>query len=56
MQYDLDMTQMMQGLMDGMAQGQDLGLKVSNVNIKMTCDNYNAIENIELPAEAQSVA
>lgn len=56
MQYDLNMTQMMQSLMDGMAKGQDLNLKVSNVNIKMTCDNYNAIENIELPAEAQSAA
>lgn len=55
MQYDLDMTALMQGLIDAMSQGQDAGLKVSGVKVKMTCDNYNAV-NIELPAEAKPVA
>ncbi len=55
MQYDLDMTALMQGLMDGMSQGQDTGVKVSNVTIKMTCDNYDNV-TVELPAEAKPAA
>ncbi len=56
MQYDLDMTKIMESLMSAMSQGQDVGLKINTTSIKMTCDNYNAIENIELPPEAQNAA
>lgn len=56
MQYDLDMTQIMQSMMTAMAQGQDTGLTINTASIKMTCNNYNAIEDIELPAEAQNAA
>lgn len=56
MQYDLDMTQIMQSMMTAMAEGQDAGLTINAASIKMTCNNYNAIEDIELPAEAQNAA
>lgn len=55
MQYDLDMTALMQGLMESISEGQDAAVKVSNVTIKMTCDNYDNV-TVELPAEAKPAA
>ena len=50
MQYELDMTAMMQSMMSAMAEG--VSMNISNVSVKMTCDNYNAVEDFEIPAEA----
>ena len=58
MKYELDMTEMMQKLMITMvaqAAGvteDEVPMTVSKMVISMTCDNYNAVEDFDIPEEA----
>lgn len=59
-QYALDMTEMMQKIMDAsletMGAGDSaLSLKVAQMMISMRCYDFNAVEEIEIPAEALNV-
>lgn len=58
--YELDMTEMMQKLMDESmkamgASEEELLVKVEKTSISMVCSDFNAIEEIEIPAEALGV-
>ena len=56
--YAMDMTQMMQGMMDKIlaasAEGEDTSgmLTVDKVNMVMDCFNFNSAADFEIPAEA----
>ncbi|GFI62595.1 hypothetical protein IMSAG049_01779 [Clostridiales bacterium] len=57
MKYELDMTDMMQKLMTNMMSqmgqsGEAEGITVSKMVISMTCDNFDSVEDFEIPAEA----
>ncbi len=58
MKYELDMTEMAQALMvsiiaqsAGLSE-EDVPMTVSEMIISMTCDNYNAVEEFEIPEAA----
>lgn len=58
--YALDMTEMMQKLMDESmkamgASEEELLVKIEKTVISMVCSDFNAIEEIEIPAEALGV-
>lgn len=58
--YELDMTEMMQKLMDESmkamgASEEELLVKIEKTVISMVCSDFNAIEEIEIPAEALGV-
>lgn len=58
--YALDMTEMMQKLMDESmkamgASEEELLVKIEKTVISMVCSDFNAIEEIEIPEEALSV-
>lgn len=50
--YELDMTEMMASLMGSMSEEETGGLEFTKTLITMTCDNFNAVEDFEIPAEA----
>ena len=56
--YDMDMTTVMQNLMtnmmDSMGGSADMELTISKMTISMTLRNFNGVEAIEIPAEAQA--
>ena len=58
--YEMDMTAIMQSLMtkmmDSMGAGEENKLDVSNVLVSMTVSNINAVDSIEIPAEALNAA
>lgn len=55
--YEIDMTGMMQSLMDNMLAAaaqttEEVPLVISKTMVTMTCDNFNAVEDFEIPADA----
>ncbi len=50
--YELDMTAVMAGLMGSMSAEESGGMEFTKTLITMTCDNFNAVEDFEIPAEA----
>ena len=58
-QYEMDMSQMIDSIlqkaleMEGAA-GQGMTMTVSKAAMSLTCSNFNAVEDFELPAEAQN--
>lgn len=50
--YELDMTEMMAGLMGSMSTEETGGITFTKTMVTMTCDNFNAVEDFEIPAEA----
>ncbi len=58
MKYELEMTEMMQKLVVAVvaqsvgAAEEEIPITVSKMLISMTCDNYNAVEDFEIPEEA----
>lgn len=53
MKYEVDMTEMMGKMMSTLG-GEEAGMTFGTVTMSMTCDNYNAVEDFEIPAEALS--
>lgn len=56
MQYELDMTAMMQGIMDVMSGGEENPVTISKTLVHMTCSNFDAVPDFEVPAEALAAA
>ena len=61
MKYEIDMTQMMQKIMDESlkamgAESSSLQMKIEKTSITMVCSDFNAIAEIEIPAEALGVS
>ena len=50
--YELDMTAVMAGLMGSMSAEESGGMEFTKTLITMTCDNFNTVEDFEIPAEA----
>lgn len=53
--YEMDMTAMMQSIMEKVLSeqaGVDVGLTVEKMNVSMVMRDFNAIETIDIPAEA----
>lgn len=54
--YEMDMTAMMQGMMDKLMASEDetadLGLTIDKCAVVMVCSDYNGIDAIEIPQEA----
>ena len=55
MGYELDMTSMMESIMNNMAAGEENDMKINQTVIRMTCKDFNNITPIEVPAEALAV-
>lgn len=56
MQYELDMTAMMQGILDVMSAGEENPITISKTLVHMTCSNFDAVPDFEVPAEALAAA
>ena len=53
--YEMDMAAMMQSILEKVLSeqaGMDVGLTVEKMNVSMVMRDFNAIENIDIPAEA----
>ena len=58
-QYEMDMSQMIDSIVQNAleaegAAGQGMTMTVSKAAMSLTCSNFNAVEDFELPAEAQN--
>jgi len=57
-QYEMDMSQMIDSILqkaleaEGTAEG--MTMTVSKAAMSLTCSNFDAVEDFELPAEAQN--
>lgn len=51
--YEMDMSAMMQSMMDSVAADEDVDVTIGKVFVSMTVTDYNSVESIQLPAEAQ---
>ena len=55
--YEMDMTEMMQKIMDesmkamGMAE-EDIAINIEKTSVMMVCSDFNEVEEIEIPADA----
>ena len=55
--YEMDMTEMMQKIMDesmkamGMAE-EDIAIDIEKTSVVMVCSDFNDVEEIEIPADA----
>lgn len=56
MQYELDMTAMMQAILDTMGAGEESPITISKTLVHMTCSNFDAVPDFEVPAEALAAA
>lgn len=56
MQYELNMTAMMQGILDVMSGGEENPITISKTLVHMTCSNFDAVPDFEVPAEALAAA
>lgn len=56
MQYELDMTAMMQGILDVMSAVEENPITISKTLVHMTCSNFDAVPDFEVPAEALAAA
>ncbi|MBM6829259.1 hypothetical protein H9X85_06355 [Anaerotignum lactatifermentans] len=50
--YELDMTEMMASLMSSMGTEDTGGIAFTKTMVSMTCDNFNAVEDFVIPADA----
>lgn len=58
-QYEMDMSQMIDSILQNALEGaadQGMTMTVSKAAMLMTCSNFDAVEDFELPAEAQNAA
>lgn len=55
-QYELDMTSMMQAIFDNLSGGEENPVTISTTLMRMTCSNFDAVQDIEVPAEALAAA
>lgn len=58
-QYEMDMSQMIDSIVQNAleaegAAGQGMTMTVSKAAMSLTCSNFNAVDDFELPAEAQN--
>ena len=54
LQYELDMTEMMQKVMDASMAAlgaADTGMEIQKTSIHVVCSDFNAVEEIVIPAE-----
>lgn len=56
MQYELDMTAMMQAVLNNLSGEEENPITISATLMRMTCSNFDGVSDIEIPAEALAAA
>jgi outer membrane lipoprotein-sorting protein len=52
MQYELEMTGLMQSMMDQLFADEDVTIEVNRVTVSLTMEEFNNLETLQIPEEA----